>query len=43
VIAMQRSFAFDAAAPLLLAAIVWIMLVLIGHVRASAEPQTRTF
>jgi hypothetical protein len=40
---MQRSFAFDAAAPLLLAAIVWIMLVLIGHVRASAEPQTRTF
>ena len=35
---MNRSFALDAAAMLLLAAIVLILLVLIGHVRAEPLP-----
>ena len=41
-----RSFALDAAALLLLATIIWVMLVLFGHVRAeplSTQSTTRTF
>ena len=33
-----RSFALDVAALLLLATIIWVMLVLFGHVRAEPMP-----